>query len=187
MNGQNPTHLADEQLLALALDRENPAAGAQAASALLQRYHGRVFQWCHAQLGDADLAEDVAQEVLIKAYRSLGTFAGRSRFSSWLFTIVRHRCLDELRRRRPATDPDAVDDLVDPSGSVLGDLVARSERDEWLEVLRCHLVPLEQEAMHLRYYENMAVDEITRVLGLAEASGARGLLCRRRGASCAPP
>jgi len=176
MNAGRPAPPTDAELVCRALEARDPAARAAAGSELLQRYHARVFQWCHAQLGDPDLAADVAQEVLLKAYHGLAGFAGRSQFSSWLFAIVRNRCLDELRSRRPPGDPDAVDELVDDAVSALGRLEAASEREAWLRRLRRYLAPREQEAVYLRYFENMPLEEITRLLDLDQSTGARAVL-----------
>ncbi len=167
---------SDEELLALACREVGSAEARRAASSLLQRYHVRVFQWCNAQLEDPDLASDVAQEVLLKAYHSLGSFAGRARFSSWLFAITRNRCLDELRRPRRLVEVDAIEELIAPEASPAVAYEVKAARSEWLDLLARHLEPDEQAAMVLRYFECMPIAEITRILGLTQASGARGLL-----------
>jgi RNA polymerase sigma-70 factor (ECF subfamily) len=53
--------------------------------------------------GDSQTAQDIAQEVFVKVFRSLDSFDERSRFSTWLYRITRNTCLDEVRagRRRP--------------------------------------------------------------------------------------
>lgn len=57
-----------------------------------------VWRLCFHLLGDRDLAEDVAQDAFVRAYRFLKRYRGDSKFSTWLFSIVRNCCLDELRR-----------------------------------------------------------------------------------------
>lgn len=92
---------------ATADDRELVAAasaGDQAAFETLVRRHARAV-YAHALrfFGDPMTAEEVAQDVFIKVFRSLGTFDGRSRFTTWLYQVTRNTCLDEVRagRRRP--------------------------------------------------------------------------------------
>ena len=156
-------------------------SGRRAACELLSRHRIRVYAWCFQRLGDADHALDVTQEVLLNAYRGLRTFHGRSAFSSWLFVIARNRCMSEMRRPRLLIDEESQpDDLrsqtKDPATLYLE---GRSE-EEVLDLIRRELEPLEQQVLWLRCFERMAVDRITAVLGIEEASGARGVLQRAR-------
>jgi RNA polymerase sigma-70 factor (ECF subfamily) len=70
---------------------------------LVRRYQGWVFTLALRMLGDRGEAEDMAQEIFLKAYRGLRRFKGASRFSTWLYAIGSHHCLNQLeaRRRRP--------------------------------------------------------------------------------------
>lgn len=155
--------------------------GRQAACQLLSRHRDRVYAWCFRRLGDADQALDVTQEVLLSAYRGLRSFHGRSAFSSWLFVIARNRCMSEIRRPRLLVDEESQPDQLrsqtkDPAALYLE---GRSEQ-EVLDLIRRELEPLEQQVLWLRCFERMPVDRITAVLGIEEASGARGVLQRAR-------
>ncbi len=148
-----------------------------AASVLLERYHKQVFRWCLAQLEDRERALDIAQEVLISAYRNLDSFGGRSRFSSWLFAIARNRCISELRRPGLLRDETgAAERLVDEQ-EVPEMILERKQGEERVKDLLCrHLTSQEQEALWLRSQERMPIEEITRTLGLKGNTGARGVL-----------
>ena len=67
---------------------------------LLRRCRGTIYQWALVQTGEAADAEDVAQEVLIKLHTSLGRYAGRSRFTTWLYQVTRNEALNLRRRLR---------------------------------------------------------------------------------------
>lgn len=77
--------------------------------------------WAHAVrfFADTSVADDVVQEVWVKVYRTLDTFDGRARFSTWLFRVTRNTCLDFVRRgaRVPVPaetiDPPPVEDFAD--------------------------------------------------------------------------
>jgi len=171
----------DLDLLKQALDTPDSTTGRQAASMLLGRYRQRVYIWCLRYVSDHEQALDMAQEVLLSAYRNLGSFGGRAQFGSWIFSIARNRCLSELRR--PSL---LMDEETDPddraSGQVLPDqdLENRLAEEELLELIRVRLDAVEQQAVWLRCFEKIPVDEITRMLGIEEASGARGVLQRAR-------
>ena len=84
-----------------------------------------LYQFACRVLGDRDLAEDVVQEALVKAYTGIARFRGDARFSTWVFRIVHNVCTDAVRYRarrphvplvRPSEDDDAGErDLVEPA------------------------------------------------------------------------
>jgi RNA polymerase sigma-70 factor (ECF subfamily) len=71
-----------------------------AFEALVARYQTRIIAFAARMLNDHDEAEDVAQEVFIKAYRSLDSFRGASAFSTWLYRIATNLCIDRARQRK---------------------------------------------------------------------------------------
>jgi RNA polymerase sigma-70 factor (ECF subfamily) len=167
----------DDELLARYRRDPQGERGRKAAGELLARYRGRVYTWCYRVVGDHDRALDLAQEVLLKAWRALPGFAGRSRFSSWLFSIARNECLTAVRPRSLRADPsvDPVELLIeheDPPSR----LITREEEAAMEALVRDHLSPVEQEAIWLRCFEGLPVPEVTRLLGLTHASGARSVL-----------
>jgi RNA polymerase sigma-70 factor (ECF subfamily) len=72
----------------------------QAFSQLVGAYQRPIFNLCYRMLGDATEAEDAAQEVFIRAYLKFDTYDESRKFSSWLFSIGSHYCIDRLRKRR---------------------------------------------------------------------------------------
>src|SRR6185436_14501479 len=74
---------------------------AEAYAALVDRYQGPLISFIHNMVRNMDLAEDIAQETFLKAYKSIRTFEGKhAAFSTWLFAIARNGCLDVLRRNK---------------------------------------------------------------------------------------
>src|SRR6266576_2705596 len=66
---------------------------------LVDKYKQPVMNVVYRMLRDATEAEDVAQNVFVQVYKSAGRYEVSSKFSTWLFTIARNLCLNELRRR----------------------------------------------------------------------------------------
>ena len=178
MMSARPTEDApDDDLLARYRLAPGGEAGRRAAGQLLGRYRGRVYAWCLRMMGRHEDALDLAQVAMLKAWRSLPGFDGRSRFSSWLFAIARNECLTALRpkslRRDPNVDPAWF--LVDHEEPAL--VLENREEEEAMEALfRETLSPVEQEAIWLRCFERLPVSDVTRMLGLQNASGARSVL-----------
>src|SRR5262245_38276554 len=181
MNAKERAAASDLELVALAVRERDSAAGRAAASELLGRHRGRVYVWCHRYVRDHEKALDLAQDVLLSAWRSLDSFQGRSRFSSWLFSIARNRCLSAVRAADPVHDDDSELDQVPDLGADTETIVVGREEEQALVTLAaCHLDEVEQEALWLRCFERLPVDEITRLLDIPGSSGARAVLQNAR-------
>lgn len=70
---------------------------------LVERYQSFVFTIIHRLIPQREEAEDVSQEVFVKAYLSLAGFKGNSKFSTWLYTIAHTTALSHLRKTRVST------------------------------------------------------------------------------------
>ena len=170
----------DEDLLQVVRHDPDPARRRAAAVELVTRYRDAIYLWCYRYTRDTERALDVSQDVLVTVWEKIGTFEGRSKFSSWLFSVTRNRCIDGSRRVDILTDEPVSDDLPDPAP--LPDATFADEEDEgWLlRTIRTELAPDEQGAIWLRCVERLPVDEVTRILGIDGAAGARGVLQRAR-------
>ena len=72
---------------------------------LLRRHAERIHALCRRMTGNADDADDAAQEAMLAVARGLRRFDGRSAFSTWAYRVATNACLDELRRRRRRPEP----------------------------------------------------------------------------------
>jgi RNA polymerase sigma factor (sigma-70 family) len=105
--------LSDDTLLA-GLGSGNP----DAAAAFVRRFQGRVYGLALTMLRDPHLAEDVAQETFVRAWRHAASYdPRRGRVPAWLLTIARNVAIDRARIRPIApTDPDVIASELDLSG-----------------------------------------------------------------------
>jgi RNA polymerase sigma-70 factor, ECF subfamily len=137
-------------------------AGEAAAFEQLARRHAVPLWRCAMALGkDRHRAEDLAQETLVEAWRSLGRFDGRCRFSTWLYGILRHRFL-KGRRRQNAACHAASDALVrEQSAAFSPDRSAEASEDA--QRVRQAVASLPEEhrvVVELRFFAGAALDEI---------------------------
>ena len=175
-----PNHPPDEDLLRVARNDADPARRVAAATELVTRYRDAVYLWCFRYTRDRERARDLSQDVLLSVWEKIAAFEGRSKFSSWVFSVTRNRCIDASRRVDLLADEASPDGLADPTPLV--DVVLADDADEdWLlRTIREELAPDEQTAIWLRCVERMSVEEVTRHLGVDGAAGARAVLQRAR-------
>jgi len=86
----------------LALVERTKAGDVDAFSTLAERHERVVYNLAYRFMRDHALAEDMAQEAFLKAFRLLGGFRGDCSFSTWLYRVTSSVCLTELKRRTPA-------------------------------------------------------------------------------------
>jgi len=172
-----PAVVTDEALVRAYQAAPASKEGQAAAERLFGRYHERVYFWCLRLARDHHRAQDLAQEALLVAIRDLGQFQGRSQFSTWLYTVVRRRCIRLLRRERILVDDSVDPDAIEAPAADPATRVGSEEEERWLRRKAIEILdPMEATALFLRCDEGLSVDEITRLLAVPGASGARGLL-----------
>ncbi len=154
-----------------------------ALDALFAANHDRIYALCRRLTHDSERAADLTQEVFVTAYDRIDTYDGEGSFYAWLYGIARNLCIRSNARRHDVLfGEEGLFEPRDPARSVLARMRAEERRQLLVEACRAVLTPVEQEAVVMRYELNMPIEAINQALGLADASGARGLLqtCRRR-------
>ena len=149
---------------------------------LFAMHQDRIYSACYRVMGDPEMARDMAQEAMLVAWRKLPEFKGDSRFGTWLYGIARNLCFNQIRKRGEMLSDDGVVDADTPEAGALEKL-RQHEREELIRMASAAVLdPLEQEAVYLRYVEQLPQDRITELLAIQESSGARGVLqrCRRK-------
>lgn len=143
----------------------------RAFEALVLTYQGRIFRLIQRLVSGSDAVDDLAQEVFIRAYRSLGDFKGESSLYTWLYKIALNLCRNyyRTRGRRPVHE-----ELDDGHGATGLEAAGGSPEDEvfrreFWEQLRQGLdaLPAEQrEAVVFCDLEGMSYEEMAEVMGV---------------------
>lgn len=143
------------------------AAGNEEAMTELYGRHGRrIHAFALSRLGDPVAAADVVSETLVEVWRGAGRFAGRSRVTTWMLGIARHKLLDELRRRATRAHEELDDALADPDARDPGaDLDGAGARTRLQQCL-ARLGAAHREAIHLAFFEDLSCGEIAEVAGI---------------------
>jgi RNA polymerase sigma-70 factor, ECF subfamily len=154
---------------------------------LYDRYRTMAYSIAYRITNDATLAEDVVQEAFLGAWRNAARYIeGRGSVKTWLLSIVHHRAIDAVRRRRPTTDlPDT--DLPPPAALTLpdvwGEVAAELDAETVLGALST-LSDVQREAIELAYFGGLTQQEIAdrtdTPLGTVKSRMRLGLLAMRR-------
>lgn len=159
------------------LVRQTLAGRTTAYEELVRRWAARMVALCHAKIGRADLAEDLAQEALLRAFRALSSLAEPNKFGAWLHGIALRICLDWLRAQHRTPIPfsslgaDLNTDEVFASRRESGEtLVDREdERRELLAQIEA-LPEVCRQVVLLYYYDDTTYREIASLLGISPAT-----------------
>src|SRR5947209_12501390 len=129
------------------LVRQARAGRADAYAELVRRWAARIAAVCHARVGRAHVADDLAQETLLRGFRALGPLSDPDRFGPWLCGIALRTCLDWRKAKKNAQVPFSV---LDPDNDPNDFLHSREdastvERDDEARNLLAHVAALPLE------------------------------------------
>jgi RNA polymerase sigma-70 factor (ECF subfamily) len=163
---------------------------AQAFAELVDKYKQPVMNLVGRMLRDPTEAEDVAQNVFVQVYKSAARYQVASRFSTWLFTIARNLCLNEIRRRarHPADSIDAphpeqegqpAHQFEDKSASSPPDALLQQELERKVQEALGALPENQRAAILLCRQGELSYEDIAEVLGCS-VSATKSLIHRGR-------
>ncbi len=141
---------------------------------LVDRYEERVLRLVRGMVPVADV-EDVAQEALLKAYRKLALFDGRSSFYTWLYRLTANTAMDWRKkeaRRRHAPLPEGAEgqDLLPGRSPTPAARAAQRELGRLIDEAIASLSPQHHEILMLREVQGLAYDDIAQALDISKGT-----------------
>jgi RNA polymerase sigma-70 factor, ECF subfamily len=167
---------ADADLIARAASGD-----AAAFQALVERHRSMVYRVAYQFAGNHHDAEDIAQEVFIKVYRSLDRFRQDAQLSSWMYRIVMNACIDHRRRHSPAAaapfGEEAERKMLNTPEEAPGpeDRAYAGELGQVLEAEIGRLPHGQRIVFVMRHHQGLKLCEIAEALNLAEGTVKRQL------------
>lgn len=157
--------LADEQLISV-YQYTNTA---DYFEVLYNRYVGKVYQKCFSITKDSEAAHDYTQDIFIKVFNKLNTFENRSTFSTWLYSISHHYCLDQLRlNKRLSTESLSME--LDLGESEVDQSEPLEAHLQMLEVALNEMPAEEVALLRLKHEQGMSIKEISELYQLSESA-----------------
>jgi RNA polymerase sigma-70 factor (ECF subfamily) len=181
-----PTDPDPDAALMLRVKRGDDAAFAE----LVDKYKQPVMNLNYRILRDATEAEDLAQNVFIQVHKSAHRYQATARFSTWLFTIARNLCLNELRRRsrhpadslegaNPETEDQPARQFEDYKTALPTDTLLHRELEEKIEQALSDLPETQRTALLLCRRDDLSYEEIAEIVGCS-LSATKSLIHRGR-------
>ena len=139
---------------------------------LVETYQRPVYNLCYRMLGNAQDAEDAAQETFLKAYKSMRKYDNERPFPTWILSIAAHHCIDQIRRRRlplVSIEELPVPDVPEKSPDMEMKLSDKEDRSRIRALLA--VLDLTDRALVVMYYwYDFSYDEIGQALNLTESA-----------------
>lgn len=162
----------------------------EAFTTLVDKYKQPVMNVIYRTVHDATEAEDLAQNVFVQVYKSAPRYKSTAKFSTWLFTIARNLCLNEIRRRsrHPAESIDAphpdqedqpLHQFEDKKNFSPPDTLLQGELAQKIEEAMAALPENQRTAILLCRQEELSYEEIAEVIGCS-VSATKSLIHRGR-------
>jgi len=157
---------------------------------LVEKYKQPVMNVVYRTLRDANEAEDLAQNVFVQVYKSAHRYEISAKFSTWLFTIARNLCLNEIRRRsrhpaesldvtRPEEEDQPLRQFEDKKNFTPPESLLQSELAQKIEAALAELPENQRTAILLCRQDELSYEEISEVLGCS-LSATKSLIHRGR-------
>ena len=137
---------------------------------LVQRYQQYVFTLVLRFTDNREDAEEISQDIFVKAYRSLADFRGDSKFSTWLYTIVRTSCITFLRKKK--LDTTSIDNertltqLENRESGFSANSIEQKSKYAMVNAAIRLLSPDDAQLITLFYKGEQTLEEIGRIMGL---------------------
>jgi len=152
------------------LVRQIQSGEAAAFDELMRRYKRPVVNFIFRMLGNAQDADDIAQDVFVRVYQNLDTYRSETKFSTWLFALARNAAIDRIRwRSRHRTESiESAPEIVASSGTA--EEVNAREIGDQIAVAVAKLPEDQRIAIILSEYQGMSYAEIAGVMQCSEKS-----------------
>jgi RNA polymerase sigma-70 factor (ECF subfamily) len=142
------------------------AGNTHAFGHLVDGYKDMVYSVCIKITSDPELAEEVAQDVFVKAYQGLNKFKGNSKFSTWIYQIAYFTSINAVRQKKIEKADLIVADKLAANEDCLDHLEA-SERKELIQEALLHLKADERGVITLYYLEELSIEEVSKITRLS--------------------
>lgn len=128
---------------------------------LIEKYYSNIYAFCYRKISNSNIAYDLTQEVFLRLVQYINTYVDKNNFKSYLFKIAVNICNDYYRKNRIyMEDIDAINYVA-----YTNDKIADLETADVVRQALNTLPDIQKDVIILRYYHDMKVREIAKIVG----------------------
>jgi RNA polymerase sigma factor (sigma-70 family) len=158
--------LSDEDAVTMYIESQN----VNYFNLLYDRYTDKIYSKCMSMLRDDEMAEDATQEIFVKILLSLSKFSGRSKFSTWVYSITYNYCIDFIRKgKKEATSILEEGRLDVEDDSAYDNEIAEVSVSRLQDVLD-DLITEDKSILMMKYQDDLSIKDISEVLDKSESA-----------------
>ncbi|MBP6445999.1 MAG: RNA polymerase sigma factor [Saprospiraceae bacterium] len=138
---------------------------------LYDRYTDKVYAKCISMLRDQELAEDATQEIFVKILLSLSKFSGKSKFSTWLYSITYNYCIDQIRKVKKENTVTVNDfSRIDQIDDDMYDSEIKETNVFRLKEVMERLSAEDKSILMMKYQDDLSIRDICNILDKTESA-----------------
>lgn len=160
------TGLSDEYYINLVLKGE-----VNSYAILVERYQQMVYTLAVRMVKNREGAEEISQDVFVKAYQNLSNFKGDSKFSTWLYKIAYYASLDQLKKNKRQLLSDDIESVKEINIEETESALQKLENEERGILIKKALYKLKEEEriiLTLFYFEENSIKDISKIMDLSD-------------------
>ncbi len=143
---------------------------AAALGKLYDAYFERIYRFIYYRTSHQQTAEDLAEEVFIKAFRALPSLkGGPTKLSGWIFQVARNTVIDHYRKANPLVSIEEAENIAVHETNAVDALQLQSDQHLILKALE-KLSPEQEQVIRLRFLEELEITEVAKMLGKSEGN-----------------
>lgn len=123
----------------------------------------RIFKFVYYRVSHKEVAEDLTEDIFIKAFASLSSLSNDVSFTAWLYQIARNLIIDHYRSRKTTVDLEDVENTLEYDANIVDDANLQSQQRQFMKVLP-ELTPEQQIVIKLKFLEELENGEIAEML-----------------------
>jgi RNA polymerase sigma-70 factor, ECF subfamily len=144
--------------------------GEQAAfGEIYNLYFKKIYQFIFYRVGHKEIAEDLAEEVFLKAFTKIASISENSAFSGWLYQIARNQVIDYYRAKKLTISLDEIENTLEYESNVIDVVNLEHQQKVMLKLLK-ELAPEQQIVLKLKFFEDLENTEIAEMLHKSEGA-----------------